>query len=163
MKTKLTFIVLSIVLVAVVGCAKKDPPQSVGKTEQTQAETDTPGTVETLKETAVQVVKESFSMDIDLEKTVANLKTEATQMDVESLKEVATKYKKVIAEKEANLQTLLNKLSAVPLTEKMGKEAQGVTAEIKTLTNSIGVLQERFQVYIDALTEKGVDVRALLG
>ena len=58
---------------------------------------------------------------------------------------------------------MLDKLSAVPLTEKMGKETQALTGEIKVLTDGVAALQERLQVYIDALTEKGADVKALLG
>jgi hypothetical protein len=84
-------------------------------------------------------------------------------MDIENLKEVAAKYKEAIAEKETELKAVMDKLSAVPLTEKLGKEAQALTGEIKTLTDGVSALQERFQVYIDALTAAGVDVKALLG
>ena len=160
MKTKWILSVLLIVLVVVIGCSKKDHPQTA---DQAATEAEAPGTLDTLKEAAVEAVKESFSMDIDLEKTVADLKAEAAQMDIENLKEVAAKYKEALAGKEAELKTLMDKLSAVPLTEKLGKEAQGLTAEIKTLTDGVAALQERFQVYIDALTEKGADVKALLG
>ena len=167
MKTKWTVTVLLIASVLMFGCSKKDQPQP---TEQTQAETEAPGMVDTVKEaasdaavSAIETVKESFTMDIDLEKTVADLKAEAAQMDVESLKEVATKYKEATAVKETELKALVDKLSAVPLTEKLGKEAQAITGEIKTLTDGVAALQERFQVYIDALTAKGGDVKALLG
>ena len=160
MKTKLTLTVLLIALALVFGCSKKDQPQP---TDQSPTETEAPGMIETVKEAAVEAAKEAFTMDIDLEKTVADLKAEAAQMDIESLKEVATKYKDALAEKETELKALVDKLSAVPLTEKLGKEAQGLTAEIKTLTDGVAALQERFQVYIDALTAKGADVKALLG
>ena len=102
-------------------------------------------------------------MDIDLENTVADLKAEAAQMDIENLKEVAAKYKEAIAVKETELKAMVDKLSAVPLTEKLGKEAQAITGEIKNLTDGVAALQERLQVYIDALTAKGGDVKALLG
>ena len=155
---KLTLAILLIALVLVFGCSKKDKPQPSG-----QPETDAPSTLDTLKEAAVEAVKESFTMEIDLEKTVADLKAEAAQMDIESLKEVATKYKEAMVVKETELKALLEKLSAVPLTEKMGKEAQAITGEIKILTDGVAALQERLQVYIDALTAKGADVKALLG
>lgn len=160
MKTKLTLAVLLIALVSVFGCSKKDQPQP---TDQTPAGAEAPTTLDTLKEAAVEAVKESFTMEIDLEKTVADLKAEAAQMDIESLQEVAAKYKEAIAGKEAELKALIDKLSAVPLTEKMGKEAQSLTGEIKTLTDGVSALQQRLQVYIDALTAKGADVKALLG
>jgi hypothetical protein len=167
MKTKLTLTVLLIASVLMFGCSKKDQPQT---TDQATAETEAPGTLDTLKEaasdaaaSAIETVKESFTMDIDLEKTVADLKAEAAQMDIESLQEVAVKYKEAISVKETELKALMDKLSAVPLTEKMGKEAQAITGEIKTLTDGVSALQQRFQVYIDALSAKGADVKALLG
>ena len=157
---KMTLTVLLIASVLMFGCSKKDTPRPTG---ETPAETEAPGTLDTLKEAAVEAVKESFSMDIDLEKTVADLKAEAAQMDIENLKEVAAKYKEALTGKETELKALVDKLSAVPLTEKLGKEAQGLTTEIKTLTDGVAALQERFQVYVDALTAKGADVKALLG
>ena len=139
MKTKLTLTVLLIASVLMFGCSKKDPPQPP---EQVPAGTDAQGTLDTLKEAAVEAVKESFTMDIDLEKTVADLKAEAAQMDIESLQEVAAKYKASITEKQTELKALMEKLSAVPLTEKMGKEAQALTGDIKTLTDGVAALQQ---------------------
>ena len=159
MKTKLTLTVLLIASILMLGCSKKDQPQQPGE----QPKTDAPSPLDTLKEAAVEAVKESFTMEIDLEKTVADLKAEAAKMEIESLQEVATQYKGALIVKETELKALLEKLSAVPLTEKMGKEAQAITGEIKTLTDGVAALQERFQVYIDALTAKGADVKALLG
>ncbi len=142
------------------GCSKRDQPQP---TEQTQAETEAPGMLDTVKEAAVEAAKEAFTMEINLEKTVADLKAEAAQMDIESLKKVAGKYREAIAGKETELKALMDKLSAVPLTEKMGKEAQAITGEIKALSDGVSALQQRLQVYIDALTAKGADVKALVG
>ncbi|MHC5159109.1 MAG: hypothetical protein ACYSN8_03620 [Planctomycetota bacterium] len=157
---KMTLTVLLIASVLMFGCSKKDTPQPTG---ETPAETDAPSTLDTVKEAAVEAIKESFTMDVDLEKTVADLKAEAAQMDIENLKEVAAKYKEEIVKAEADLKALMDKLSAVPLTEKLGEEAQALTAEVKTLTDGVAALQERFQIYIDALTAKGADVKALLG
>lgn len=157
MKTQLILAVF-IVLALTFGCSKKDQPQSTQ-----QAENDTPGMLESAKDAAVEAAKEAFSMDIDLEKTVADLKAEAAQMDVESLKEIASKYKEEIEIKETELKALMDKLSAVPLTEKLGDEAKALSTEIKALTDGVAALQERFQVYIDVLTAKGADVKALLG
>lgn len=160
MKTKLTVTVLLIASVLMFGCSKRDQPQP---TEQTQAETEAPGMLDTVKEAAVEAAKEAFTMEINLEKTVADLKAEAAQMDIESLKKVAGKYREAIAGKETELKALMDKLSAVPLTEKMGKEAQAITGEIKALSDGVSALQQRLQVYIDALTAKGADVKALVG
>jgi hypothetical protein len=117
MKMKLT--VLLIVSVLMFGCSKKDTPQPTG---QAPAETEAPSMLDTIKEAAVEAVKESFAMDIDLEKTVADLKAEAAQKDIENLKEVTAKYKDAIAEKETELKAVMDKLSALPLTEKLAKK-----------------------------------------
>lgn len=100
-------------------------------------------------------------MDIDLEKAVADLKAEAAKMDVESLTSVAMKYKDAILEKQAALKPLTDKLAAIPMTEKMGAEAQALTADLKKLTDAIAPLKERFSVYIDALKAKGADISKL--
>lgn len=156
MKTQTMTIVLLAALVMVWGCSKKDsPPQAGQETEDTQA----PGMVESVKDTAA---KDGFSMEIDLEATVADLKAEAAQMDIESLKEVAAKYKETIQTNEAEMKALMEKLSAIPLTEKLGDEAKALTADIKTLTDTVAALQERLGVYVDALKAKGADVKALL-
>jgi phage-related protein len=157
----------------VTGCKKKSPvtpPAEPSEQETTgmmdsmknAADETVQKTTETVKETTA-AVKEALTTDINLEKTVADLKAEAAQMDIESLQEIAAKYKKAIAENEAKLKALMDKLSAIPLTEKLGKEAQALTGEIKALTDGVSALQQRFQVYIDALTAKGADVKALLG
>ena len=146
MKTKFALMVVLLALVLVFGCGKKDQPQAAD-----QSHDQTAGVMDS----AVKAVKDSFSMEVNLEKTVADLKAEAAEMDVESLKKTAAKYKDAIAEKETELKSLMDKLSAIPLTEKMGKEAQSLTAEVKTVTDGLGALRERFEVYIDALAEKG--------
>jgi len=160
---KTTLMLTAVVLMTLIltpGC-KKEPPAPV---KPAPTETGTPAAPEAVKEPVVEAVKkEAFTMDIDLEKAVADLKAEAAKMDIESLQAVAMKYKNAIAEKEAELKTLMDKFSAVPIAEKLSDEAKTLSADIKTLTDAVNALQGRFQVYIDALTEKGADVKELLG
>jgi hypothetical protein len=153
------------------GCKKKTPatpPAEPSEQETTgmmdsmkkAADETVQKTTETVKEAAA-AVKESFTMDINLDKTVADLKAEAAKMDVESLTSVAMKYKDAIMEKQAAIKPLMDKLAAIPMTQKMGAEAQTLTADLKKLTDAMAPLKERFAVYIDALKAKGADISKL--
>jgi ABC-type transporter Mla subunit MlaD len=147
------------------GCEKKSPPTPPAEPSEQEA----PGMMDSMKKAADETVqkttetvkegttavKETFTTEIDLDKAVADLKAEAAQMDIESLKEIANKYKEAMAAKEKDLKALMEKYSAVPLTEKLSEEAQALSGEIKTVTDALAALRERFQVYIDALAEKG--------
>ncbi len=171
MKMKLTVTVLLIASVLMFGCGKEDTPDPQppeGKPVQPEAN-GAENTIETVKKTvsdagksAVETMKKSFTMDVDMEKTVADLKAEASQMDIESLKQVAAKYKDAITSKNTELKALMDKLSEFSVAEKLSEEAMTVTKELKKLADVAAALEERFQVYVEALTEKGVDVKALL-
>jgi len=115
-------------------------------------------TTETVKEAAT-TVKESFTTNIDLEKTAGDLKAEAAQMDVASLEEAVVMYKIAIAENKAELKALADKLSAIPLTEKLGKEAQALTSKVEALTDRVTTLQTHLQVYLDALNAIAMEHR----
>ena len=174
MKTRWTVTLLLIACLTIMtGCSKKEEPV---KTPAEPDTTETAGMMDTMKEAAtekvdqvaeaaketVEAVKESFTMDINLDKAVADLKAEAAKMDVKTLTEVALKYKDAILEKQGQLDGLIQKLKAVPMTEKLGAEAQGMTADIKALTDAIAPLKERFGVYVDAIKAKGGNVKDLM-
>ena len=173
MKTRwLTAILLIACLSLMAGCGKKEePPKAPAETEAQEAtgmmdsmkgaaEEAVTETTETVKE-AAETVKEKLSMDIDLDKAVSDLKAEAAKMDVASLTKMAMKYKDAITEKMAALQSLKDKLKAIPMTEKLGAEAKSLTSNIKKITDTIAPLKERFGVYVDALKAKGGDVKDL--
>ncbi len=165
MKTRwMVTLLLAASISLTVGCSKKEPAKTPGGTD---AETAT-GMMDSVKNAAAdtvksttEAIKEKLSMDIDLDKTVSDLKAEAAKMDIESLKTIAAKYKDAITEKQDSLKSLMDKLSAIPMTEKMGTEAKSLTTEIKTLTDSIAPLKERLSVYVDAIKAKGGDVQGL--
>ncbi len=182
MKTRWIVTVLLITSLAVTaGCRKKETPapspsapaksetpKPAEVAEVTEALDDVKETaaekVEEVKEAvkeAVEEVKESFTMDVNLEKTISELKAEAAKMDVKTLTEVAMKYKEAILAKQGKLESLVEKLKAIPMAEKLGAEAQELTTEIKTLTDSLAPLKERFGVYVDAIKAKGGDLKNL--
>ena len=146
------------------GCKKKSsptPPAEPSEQETTSMMDSMSKAVDEKVQEAATAIKESFTMDIDVEKAVADLKAEAAKMDVEVLISVATKYKDAIVEKQEVLKPLMDKLAAIPIAEKMGAEAQSLTAEIKKVTEAIAPLKERFQVYLDAIKAKGGDISKL--
>lgn len=166
MKTRWMVTLLLIASFSLVaGCKKKSSPTPPAE----PSEQETTGMMDSMKKAADETVqktttavKEAFTMDIDLDKAVADLKAEAAKMDVEALTNVAMKYKDAIMEKQAALKPLADKLAAIPIAEKMGTEAKALTADIKKLTEAIAPLKERLTVYIDALKAKGADVKNLM-
>ena len=163
----LSIIMLSIVFAA--SCGKKEepaPPSPTDSQQQAQNLTEQMGqsarqTTEAAKEAvteAVDKVKQTFTTTVDLDKTVSALKAEAQQMDIASLREVAGKYKDAIVAKQDEIKSLTEKLNAVPLTQKLGQEAQQITTDIQGLTQSLSALKERFDVYVAAIQDKGGDV-----
>ena len=172
MKTLWTAAIVLLTCLVLVGCGKKEKPVAPPVEPSGQ---ETPAAVDTMKQAAdqavketteaakeaVEAVKEAFTMDVNLEKSIADLKAEAAKMDVASLTEVAKKYKDAIMQKQGSLKTLTEQLAAIPLTEKMGTQAQNLTKEIKTLTDAIAPLKERLSVYVDAIKAKGGDTTSL--
>ena len=157
--------ILTILLIAslsfIAGCSKKeDPPKTPAESDASEAT----GIMDSMKgavEKTAETVKESLSMDIDLQKAVSDLKAEAAKIDVKDLQKIAAKYKEAITEKMAALQPLKDKLVDIPMTEKLGQEARTLTGEIKSLTDAIAPLKERLGVYVDAIKAKGGDVTDL--
>lgn len=186
MKARWMVTVLLIASLSIMaGCSKKEAPptaptepepqkeatgmmDSMEDTAEEAAKETTTAVKETAEKTAavvekaVETVKEKMSMDIDMDKAIGDLKAEAAKMDVASLTTIAMKYKDAIAEKQAALEPLMDKLKAIPMTEKLGAEAKTLTADIKKLTDAIAPLTERFGVYADAIKAKGGDVKNLM-
>jgi len=101
------------------------------------------------------------SAGVDENKPISDVQAEADKMNVEQLKAMAMKYKDAIAAKKDEFGKVMENLQAIPATEKLGKEATGVTQDSEALINSIKALQARFQVYYDKLKAQGGDVSQL--
>lgn len=98
---------------------------------------------------------------VDENKPIAEIKAEATKMDVEQLRAVAKKYKDALVAKQAEVKKLTDSLAKIPLTEKLGKEAQALTADIDNLMKSVNALNERFGVYYEQIKAKGGELKDL--
>ena len=103
----------------------------------------------------------SGSQKVDENKPVAEIKAEAEKMDVEQLRSIAMKYKDALTAKQAEVKKLTDSLAKIPLTEKLGEEAQGLTADIDNLMKSVNALTERFSVYYDQIKAKGGELKDL--
>ncbi|HOK97033.1 MAG TPA: hypothetical protein PK052_10695 [Anaerohalosphaeraceae bacterium] len=166
---KRSVVILIVAVLAVVGCGKKEKPappaepQSVpGMLDSTKQTADkaVEKTTQAAKDAAA-AVKESFSTEINLDKTIADLKAEAAKMDLPALIETAKKYKAAILQKQDAMKALMDKLAALGLAEKAGPQGQSLTAEIKALTDAAAGLKERLNVYIDTIKAKGGDASDL--
>lgn len=164
----LLVVILSVVLAG--GCSKKETPtpskpvtenaaDAVDQAAQTAKDAAEP--VKEAVQTAVEEVKQAFTADVDLNKTVDALKAEAEKMDVASLKQVALKYKDAIASKQGEIKAIADKLAAIPMTQKLGAEAQKLTTDTTKLTEALKALTDRFNVYVSALKAKGGDTAGL--
>jgi len=98
---------------------------------------------------------------VDLERAVSEIQTEAQTMTVESLKATALKYKDAILAKQADVEKLAAKIKEIPLTEALGEEAKKLKADLGNLETGLKALKDRFQVYYDALKQKGADLTDL--
>ncbi len=158
MKTRLLLTLLFAAIVILGGCKKEEPQPAPPKlpTENTEPA----GSMDALKEAVTEKVSE-FTKDIDLEKTVADLKAEAAEMSLDDLKAVAEKYKDAIADKSAMIDKIMEKQKDIPVLEKAGEEAQKLMNELKELNEAIKPLTDRFQVYLDAIKAKGGDISTL--
>ncbi len=91
----------------------------------------------------------------DTSKPVAEVKQDAQRMTVDDLHAKAAEYQKAIAAKMAELEPLKEQLTKIPFTQQMGAEAQALQKDIMEVTKELNDLQERLQVYLDALKARG--------
>jgi predicted nucleic acid-binding Zn-ribbon protein len=161
----LLLIGLSIVFV---GC-KKEPASSGSGTKQiTPAATETQKSLQETATKAVEAAKPALpevkqalvtkAAEIDMTSSVDKLKEQAKQMSVDALKATAEKYKTQLLSTQSDITSKMDLLSKIPMTEKLGAEAQALTKDITTLTNTMASLKDRMMVYVNALNAQGVDV-----
>jgi hypothetical protein len=99
---------------------------------------------------------------VDAQKPIAEVQTQAQAMNVESLKATALAYKDAIVAKQVDVEKLVAKVKAIPITEALGQEAKTVKADLENLETGLKALKDRYQVYYDALKQKGADLSGLM-
>lgn len=103
----------------------------------------------------------SCSKKANTDKSIADVKAEASKMNVEQLKAKAMEYKDAIVAKKAEIEKVTTKLKEIPLTQQMGTEAKALQTDIANLSKAMADLTERFQVYYNKLKEAGGSVSGL--
>ena len=150
------------------GCERSTPSSESGteKTAQTASETQKSlqETAQKAVETAKPVMEDvkqaliTKAAEVDLTSSLDKLKEQAKQMSVDALKETAEKYKTKFLSTQEDMKSKMDTLSKIPMTEKLGTEAQALTKDITTLTDTLASLKERMMIYVDALKAQGIDV-----
>ena len=97
----------------------------------------------------------------DEAKPMSEVKAEAEQMDTGELRAMAMRYKEALTTKKGELDKITAKLKEIPLAEKLGEDAKGLSADIENLNKSISALKERFDVYYQELQKKDGDTSDL--
>ncbi|NLW82963.1 MAG: hypothetical protein GXY41_00950 [Phycisphaerae bacterium] len=156
MKRTAGLLIIALSLVLAAGCSKKEEPVQATPAPEQEAR----GMLDQVTQTVNQAAQ-TFAAKIDLDKTVAELKAEAEKMDVATLKEVAAKYKDAIMAKQDQFGDITEKLTAIPMAQRLGDEARQLTGEAQQITESLKALTDRLNVYVNAIKAKGGDVSGL--
>ncbi len=164
---KLCVLLLVGLSVGLVGC-KKEPASTVSGTEQPPAVSETQKALQETATKAVEAAKPALqevkqalvakAAEIDLTSSLDQLKEQAKQMSVDALKETAEKYKAQFLATQQDAVAKTETLAKIPMTEKLGAEAQALTKDNKTLTGTLVSLKDRMMVYVDVLKAQGVNI-----
>lgn len=88
---------------------------------------------------------------VDENKTPEQIQSEVSNMSTADIEAMAKKYQKAIAEKAAELEKEVKKLSDIPLTEQLGDEAKKLRGNIGELKSSLDKLQANLDAYLAGL------------
>ena len=93
--------------------------------------------------------------DVDLSKSIDEVKAAAAEMDVAQLKEMAQTYQKQIEAKKAELDALMQKMKDIPLKDKVGAEAKKLKDTMSEISGSLKALGSHYEAYLSELRAKG--------
>jgi hypothetical protein len=92
---------------------------------------------------------------------IADVKAAADKMDKDQLKSAAMEYKNAITAKKAEVDKIMAQIKQVPPTEIMGDKMKNLKSQLDPLSKSLTGLQERFDIIVSKLKEKGGDLSGL--
>jgi len=98
---------------------------------------------------------------VDENKPISEIKAEADKMNVDQLREMATKYLDAIKDNKAQADKVMARLREAGAESAMTDEFAKIKDEITALVKSKKALQQRFGVYYDKLTLLKADVSDL--
>ncbi len=168
MKSERHIVVSCLVILSlcmVVGCGKKpteEKPQgaTTPQTQGTQAAATQPAPTQAAP-TAPALVTQFQGVDIDLQKPIAEIQTAVQNMSVDTLKAAALKYTETIVSKQADAEALLAKVKGLSISDALGEEGKTLKNDLQSLQTTVSELKDRYQVYYNALKEKGADLTGL--
>lgn len=99
---------------------------------------------------------------VDLQKSIADLQTAAQTMSLDTLKATALKYKEAILSKQADAEKLLTEAKALSVTDALGEKGKALKSDLQSLQATVSALKERYQVYYNAMKEKGADLSGIV-
>ncbi|MFH1752895.1 MAG: hypothetical protein ABH875_01810 [Candidatus Omnitrophota bacterium] len=91
---------------------------------------------------------------VNEDKPIAEVRTEAQAMTAKDLQAMVDKYNGAIESKRAEIKKLGEKLSKIPVTELVGKDAQALKGNMDDINKSLRALSERLNVYMRELNNK---------
>lgn len=168
-----TVLCLAVLTLCFAGCKKTQPKPTTPmptppemQMPQAAAPDAVPPVEEVKKavEPVAQEVKkeaEKAAEGVDMSATIDNLKSQVAGMDVASLQSVAEKYKTEILAKQDLLKAGMEKMGVMSFADKLSTEGKALTGEINQLTDDLSNLKARFDVYLNAIKDKGGDISAL--
>ena len=92
--------------------------------------------------------------NVDEKQTPEQAKTQAASMDAAALQKQVDALKAYIEKKGAEAKQAAEKLSKIPLTEQMGKDAQALRDEAAKISESVKNIQAQLSVYAQELKAK---------
>lgn len=98
---------------------------------------------------------------VDENRPMAEVTAEAGLMNVDQLREMATKYLAAIQGKSAEVDVMMQKLRESSTGGSLTTDFTKIKDDITAITTSLASLQERFAVYYNKLIELKVDVSSL--
>ncbi|MBR4597208.1 MAG: hypothetical protein IKO42_02295 [Opitutales bacterium] len=87
-------------------------------------------------------------------KTPAEAKAEAAQLDAKQLEAKIADCKKFIEAKKADAEAVAKKIADIPLKEKLGAESKKLSAEASKIGDSIKNVSAQLDEYVKALEAK---------
>jgi len=101
----------------------------------------------------------SDSASVDVNKPVAQVKTEAEGLNVDALKQQVEAYQKELEAQKPKLAELEKKLKDTPLTQALSQDTIKLKEDITAQTGKMSKITERLNIYADELKKKSASAK----
>jgi hypothetical protein len=108
--------------------------------------------------TSLSATPQSVMADLDL--SMDDLKQKVAGLDVEQVTSRAGQYKELIVEYKDKLAGVSDKLKGLSMGDMLGGKGAAMKDEVKKYTEILAGLKDRYGVYLDKLSDYGIDLSA---